>query len=144
MNIGGPPSPAQEAGILENEVETIRIHLADLVGELDYRRHQLFNLRRHPVTLVLAAAAAATLLGGGIALLVRHRRRRRSLLRRALRFRSALDRMSQHPERVARETPNVPRKILAAGGTTLASLVAKRLATRMFSKGHAAHGSESE
>jgi hypothetical protein len=137
-------SSVEHATALEHEVETIRLHIGDLVDELDHRRHELFNLRgqvrRHPVRLVLAAALVAGALAGGIALAVRARHRRRSFSGRVQRFREALGRARQHPDRIAKDSPSVARKIAAAGGTSIASVLGKQLATKMFAAPAAAAG----
>ena len=68
----------ERASALEHEVETIRMHIGDLVDELDHRRHELFNLRgqvrRHPIGLTVVAALLAGVIAGGIVLAVRFKK----------------------------------------------------------------------
>ena len=135
--VGAPPGV--RADELEREVEVLREDLGDLVGELDQRRHDAFDVRRqvrrHPVFVTVAAVACLGLVAGGIALAVRRRRRRLSLAGRAARLGRALSHMAHHAEQSEREDPKLglARKIAAAGGTAAASALARRLATGLFS-----------
>ncbi len=120
---------------LRREVESIRSGLDGMVGELDRRRHTLFDLRsqlrRHAVPLVVLGAALLGIAAWGIALGVAHRRRRARLRPRLARFHEALRRMVDQPARVA-NTPTVGRKIVGAGGAAAASVIAKRLAGNLL------------
>jgi hypothetical protein len=126
-----------EVESLEHEVERIRSNIGALVRELNHRRHEAFDLklqfRQHAGRLVLVGVAVASLIAGAIALTVARAKRRRSIKYRVTRLRDALRRMSAHPERVAKEQPNVSRKLLAAGGTAIASALGKKLAKRFVS-----------
>jgi hypothetical protein len=128
-------TPEHEVDSLEREVDRIRTNIAELVRELNHRRHQAFDLklqfREHAGRLVLVGVAVATLIAGTIALAAARVRRRRSIKLRVTRLRDALRRIAAHPERVAERQPNVPRKLLAAGGTAIASVLGKRLAKRL-------------
>lgn len=122
-----------DVGRVSGEIDAIRGELGTLVAELDRRRHELFDLplqaRRHPVVVVVAASTVALILGGMIALAVRSRRRHHDPKVRVRETRRALARLIDHPDRVAAE-PNVGNKILAAVGTTVATMIAKRLVDR--------------
>ncbi len=122
---------------LEREVDRIRDNIGALVRELNHRRHDAFDLklqfRQHAGRLVLVGVAFAALIAGSIALGLARVRRRRSIRVRVGRLRDALRRISAHPERVAERQPNVPRKVLAAGGTAIASVLGKKLAKRLVS-----------
>ena len=130
-------SPENEVDSLEREVDRIRNNIGELVRELNHRRHEAFDLklqfREHAGRLVLVGVAVATLIAGTIALAAARIRRRRSIRTRVSRLRDALRRIAAHPERVAERQPNVPRKLLAAGGTAIAAAVGKRLAKRFVS-----------
>jgi hypothetical protein len=114
---------------IEGHIETLRHELGDLVGELDRRRHEAFDLRaqarRHPVALAVVGVVVAALVGIGVALVVRRRSERERPLNRARRARLAMERLIDDPERFAHE-PRVAEKVLAAAGTALASILVKR------------------
>lgn len=121
---------------VENEVEKIQRNLGGLVGELDHRRKELFDvrlqLRRHAVPLIVVGSALLALIATGITAAVIRRRRRRTLRARAWRFREALHRMTAHPEQVAEPSPRVGKKIASAGGSAAASVIGKKLAQRLI------------
>jgi hypothetical protein len=125
-----------DAERLQRDIEAIRGELGGLVGELDHRRHELFDfrlqLRRHAVAFGVGALVAAGLVAGGVALGVMRRRRRQRLPARLRRLRTAVARMIDAPDKVAKPAPNTGRKIAAAGGSAAASVVAKRLAARLI------------
>ena len=128
-------SSAEQADALQRDIERIRDELATTVGELDRRRHELFDvrgqLRRHPVPIVLIGAALLAVAASGIALAVSRGRRRQRLPARLERLQEALQRMVAKPNRVATD-PGVGRKILAAAGGAAASLAAKKLVAKAF------------
>src|SRR5262249_48186869 len=121
----------------QHEVDGIRGNIGALVRELNQRRHVAFDLKlqfqRHAGRMVIAGVAVVALVAGGIAYVVARLRRRRSIRARVSRLRAALRRIAAPPERVAEPTPNVSRKLLAAGGTAVASALGKRLAKRFVS-----------
>lgn len=128
-NHGGARSSA-----IEREISGIRDEIGTLVGELDRRRRDLFDLRsqvrRHPVAASMAGLAVAAVLGGSVALLVHNTRRKHRASYRAKQLRIAFGRMMDHPERVARGEPPPGEKILAAVGTALATLLVKQALAR--------------
>lgn len=144
MNGGGKagePAPTSEkVEALQREIESIRDGLDGMVGELDRRRHSLFDvrtqLRRHTVPFIAVAAALLGITAGGIALGVAHHRRRARMGARLARFQQALRRMVDKPGRVA-NTPTVGQKIVSAGGAAAASAIAKRLAGDLLRDGRA-------
>jgi len=127
----------EEVDRLRHEVDGLRGNIGALVRELNQRRHDALDLklqlRRHPSRLVIAGVTVIALVAGGIAYIVARLRRRRSIKARVLRLREALRRISAHPERVAERTPTVSRKVLAAGGTAVATAIGKRFAKRFVS-----------
>lgn len=143
MDKGTPRmTPQKEADAYEHDVDVIRNDLDRLVGELDRRRHEMFDvklqLRRHAVPLAVTGATIVGVVGGLITLSVLWARHKRKPLTKARRFRAALARMIDNPDRVAKETPNPLLKILTAAGTTVASVIAKRLAVRFLEQPRAA------
>lgn len=128
-------SSQQHAEALQRDIDRLRGDLANTVGELDRRRHDLLDvrgqLRRHPGPIVLAAAALLALAAGGIALAVTRRRHKQQLAARFERLREALGRMVAQPKRVATD-PGVGHKIAAAAGGAAASLAAKKLVAKFF------------
>jgi hypothetical protein len=61
-------------------------------------------------------------------------RRRRSIRLRVGQLRGALRRIAKHPERLAEGGPSVSRRVAAAGGSAIASVLGKRLAQRLVSR----------
>jgi hypothetical protein len=120
--------PARRADVLEKEINETRENIGRIAGELDRRRHALFDFRRHALPLGIAALAVTALGGGAIAFGVFRRRRRATIRARLGRLWSAIGRASENPERVARPAPGAGRRIAAAGGAAAASVVGKELA----------------
>jgi hypothetical protein len=130
-----PAPTGEKVEALQQEIETIREGLDGMVGELDRRRHRLFDVRsqfhRHTVPLIALGVALLGVAGGGIALGVVRRRRRARLAARLTRFQEALRRMIDKPARVA-NTPTISQKIVGAGGAAIASAIAKKLAGNLL------------
>jgi hypothetical protein len=130
-------SEHEHVDTLEQEVDRIRGNIGALVRELNHRRHEAMDLklqfRRHAGRLVIVGVALVAFVAGGIALAATRLRRRRTIRAKVDRLRTALRRIAAHPERVAERTPNVPRKLLAAGGGAIAAAVGKRIARRIVS-----------
>lgn len=122
---------------LVREISTVRTDLTETIGELDRRRHELFDIRRqlrqNPIRLLAVAAALLAIAVGGISLEVARRRRRERLGPRLSRLEEALRRLVAHPNRVATD-PGVGRKIVGAAGAAAASVVARKLAQRLVGK----------
>jgi hypothetical protein len=127
----GEPGASKRIAI---EISTLRNEIGDLVGELDRRRREAFDvraqLRRHPLAATLAGVGLAAVLGGAVALLVYNGRRKQRRSYKAQQLRVAVNRMMKHPERVARGEPPPSEKILAAIGTAAATLLVKRALER--------------
>jgi hypothetical protein len=126
-----------EVDALERDVDRIRNNIGELIRELNYRRHEAFDLKlqfqRHAARVILAGAAMFAVVAGAIVLAVARQRRRRSIGARVTRLRQALRRISAHPEQLAGRPPSVSRKVAAAGGSAIASVLGKRLAKRLVS-----------
>ncbi|HEX4406538.1 MAG TPA: hypothetical protein VH560_16985 [Polyangia bacterium] len=108
---------------MEANVEAIRDDLGGLVGELDRRRH------RAAKPLAIGAVAVVSLGIGGYVLW----RIRRSRPSRASRVAQALRRVTNHPERVAKQSPDVAKKVFAAAASAVAAVLARRAAERWSS-----------
>jgi hypothetical protein len=128
---------SRDVGRVSGEIDTLRQELGRLVGELDRRRHELLDvklqIRRHPVAVAVTAGAAALLLGGVVGMALRRRRQHARPAIRAREARRALARLLDHPERVAHEQ-STSRKIAAAAGVAVGSVVARRLAERFIGR----------
>jgi len=124
--------PNERTDALEKEISRARENIGRIAGELDRRRHALFDVRRHALPLGIAAIAVTALAAGGIGLPFLRRRRRATISSRFGRWRAAVRRVSENPERVARPAPGVGRTIAAAGAGAAASVVAKELARRLM------------
>jgi hypothetical protein len=123
--------PSQEVATLEQEIEDIRRGLDDIVGELDRRRHELMDwrlqLRRHRTGVLLIAGVVLVSVAGLVGLRVRRHRLRERPVSKVRRLRHAVARMIDDPDSVARPTPKVGRRILAAAGSAAASALGKRM-----------------
>jgi hypothetical protein len=130
MKDGSPESVTRVSG----EIEALRNDIGSLVGELDRRRHELFDLRlqarRHPTAVIGIGVAAALVVGGLVALAVRSRREAQRPSRRAREAARALSRLMEHPDRVAAEQ-SVRDRVLAAAGIAAGTALAKRLVDRL-------------
>ena len=135
-----PPAPApdKQARAIEGEIDTIRTRLDRSLAELDRRRHELtdvqLQIRKHPMVLAVAGGAAL-LFVGGLAYSIYSARKRANAVptpEELAAYRSAGRRVLRHPDRVAKGDPSVGEKILGAIGTTVATMVAKKLIERAF------------
>jgi hypothetical protein len=135
----GNGTPGVEPQALEREIEGLRARLDRSLAELDRRRHELTDLRlqarKHPGA-VAGAAGLAVLLLGGVAFAVWRAREEQKPLAKARRFRLAISRAIDKPERVARGEAPAWEKILAAVGTTLAVSLTKKLLDRAWNGGN--------
>ena len=130
---------------LEQDIDRIRNNIGAVIGELNQRRHDAFDLklqfRRHARAFVLVVAAMVGSLAAVVALGLARRRHRHSLVgrahharRAAHRLRRALGHFVAHPDRLMDRAPSVTRKVAAAGGAAMASVLGKRLARRLVSE----------
>ena len=103
------PARVRELG---NETDAMRRQLDELVGELDRRRHELFDwrlqLRRHGRAIALIAGGIVVVVGMGVGFSVARTRRRHTLAARLAeladrgeRLRRALGRIIDDPDRLA-------------------------------------------
>jgi len=127
--------PRKMARELETEITEIRTRLDRSLAELDRRRHELTDVRlqvkRHPMVAVAAGVTVLALIGG-VAYAVWAARQRNKPVSKARRFKHALSRMMDEPQKVAKSEPTVPEKILAAAGTAGATSLVKKMMERAF------------
>lgn len=133
---GSEDDPAEKGERLEKDIEGIRHNLTHLVGELDQRRHDAFNIplqiKRHAVPLAIGGLALVGLVGGGIAL---HRLTKPRHPRLSKRWRDVKDGLSLAagqgpPPEVVK--PSVTKQVVSAAGAALASVLVRHLAKRFF------------
>jgi hypothetical protein len=131
-------SPDQRAGTLEHEIEDIRANLDRLLGDLDRRRHEAFDLglqwHRHKVGLMSVAASVLAVVGGFIALTAHRRRQRARLSSRVRRLSRALAVIGQMPDRVTRGEKSIFGRIASAGGGAAAAVIARQVAGRLWKR----------
>ena len=126
-SVAAEESPEQ----LEHDIEEIRDDLSAIVNEIDHRREEALDwrvqLHRH-AGAVAAGATALVVFGTGLLILNLWRARRHdSVLVKAHRLREALGRAIAAPENVARPTPGVGKKVLAAAISGAAGVLARNL-----------------
>jgi hypothetical protein len=124
-------APEEATKALEAEIAVVREELGELVAEMDRRRHEALDirrhLRRHAVEITLTAIGLVGAATGFVWLGMWRARRRERLTSQADRLRRAMTRMIDRPERVAAE-PTVPAKIVtAAANAAVATLIKKAL-----------------
>jgi hypothetical protein len=127
------PEKEPEVRRLESEVREIRKGLEASVAELDRRRREVMDIRRHKgaaLGLVLALGLAAA---GAVTIRIRRRRRERSTTRKLRGFRDAVDRMSRHPERIAKEPPPLGPTLLSSAAVAAGTTLAKKIVEKAFS-----------
>jgi hypothetical protein len=121
-------SPQETVRQLSGEIATLREDLAQLVAELDRRRHEALDVKlqvkRHALDVVLTGASlvAAAL---GLRLATRRARPHRGLFAKAHQVRDGLSRIVEKPERVAAK-PTALTKILTAAANAAAAIVIKK------------------
>lgn len=117
---------------LEADIERLRGELDAIVGELDRRRHEAFDVRlqvrRHPGVVATVGAAAVVLLISGVAAWRSSRRRQQSMLVRLHNLGRAVAILSEDPERLARTLEGKPQPgtAILSAATGLAGAAARR------------------
>jgi hypothetical protein len=114
-------SPAK----LQHEVEEIRGNMDSIVSELDHRRHDVLDwrlqLQKHWVALSCVAGGVLLFAGTMIGLGIWNRQRLKRPTVRARKIKEALVRIYRDPDHVAKPSPNIANKVLAAMASTAAS-----------------------
>ncbi len=128
-----------ETEMLERRAEVLRQHVDILLTEADRRRHaatDALNVKRqvrsHPALTISVLGALLALAVTLPLLAVRRARKRRRLPARARALAQALGRMTRRPDRVAENPPHLPKKVLSAALTAIASTVARKEIERYF------------
>jgi len=136
-------SDGQPAASQEYDIEVIRDHLGNLLGELGVRRDEWrpsHILRRLPIPFLLLGLGAVCLGAGvGIWQWGVHVRQRDSWLSRAQRLSLAAHRAIKAPDDVAKTSPNVAKKIATAVAVTAAGMVTRRFLRRYLAQFTHAH-----
>src|SRR5437868_910120 len=132
-------TPERAPREIEREIEHLRTKLDRSLAELDKRRHELLDLKlqlkRHP-GIFIGAGGVVALMIGGVAFAIVRAHKREELPAKAHRFRIAVGRAVDKPQKVARGEAPWWEKVLASVGTTIAVAVAKKLLDRAWSESH--------
>jgi hypothetical protein len=128
---GDERAPRAIAETLGTEIAGVRDELDGLVAELDRRRHDALDVRRHlgrhafgVALTMLALLVTAT---GTVSFRIWRQRRRARVSAQAGRLRHAIARMTEHPERVAAAPTMAGKVVTAAASAAVAALVKKLL-----------------
>ena len=143
----GPPRVVEANGTsgrvreLGDEINDVRLRLDALVAELDRRRHNVTDwrrhLRRHARTIALGGLVVAVAVTVPVALAKVHARRRGSLLSRGVALGRTARRLGQAFELIA-DDPERPAPVAAAAGlgsrtaVAVAAMTAQVLATSLL------------
>jgi hypothetical protein len=125
--------------LLERSANRTREHLIETLSALDHRRHELTDVKgqvrkqvhEHAAPIAIGAGAVIAALGTAIGLSIYHLATRKERIRRE-RWR-ALQRLWEHPERLARKNPpkgtlasDIGRKVVTSAMTFAAIELTKR------------------
>jgi len=134
------PGTGSDSDRLRAEIDATHRRLEGLLGELDRRRREAFDvrlqMRRHPLALAVGAALALGAMGGGTTLAVMRIRRRRRLRHSPS---ARLARLWQISGRRAVKTGN-ESGMLGSVATRAAQVAAAMLVRRLVSRAFAARG----
>jgi len=119
---------------LRADIDATHRRLEGLLGELDRRRREAFDvrlqMRRHPLAFGIGAALALGALGGGTALVIaRVRRQRRQRRSPALRL-ARLWRLSSRPDMVHNDESGRMGWLLTTAAKVAAAILVRRLGGR--------------
>lgn len=126
---------------LAMEIDFLRREMTPLVDELDRRRREALDWRRqareHAAPVAFAAVVLVLASGWLLWSAIEERRQKRRPVERVRRFRRAVSRMIDDPERVASGDPSGMRSLGLAvartASTAAASVLAKRAVGRLAS-----------
>jgi hypothetical protein len=124
----GDSDPNEEARSLERKADAIRREVDLLIAEADRRRHHLLGrqFRHHPLVTVAAGVLVGASALAATMVLVRRYQRRHSISGRLVELSRATGRVLRRPERLGRQDPSLPAKLLAAFGTAAAGALGRR------------------
>jgi len=112
---------------LEQRVALIREHMTDVVSELDYRRHELFDvkgqLKKHAGLVAAIGGGVLLLTGGAIGWSVYKSRKAKAEARKRTLFGPRIVKVSQYE--------SIWHKIASAAAGVLATMAAKALAAQL-------------
>jgi hypothetical protein len=115
----------REEQALESQIVHLRDELGEIVGEIDRRRHEAFDLRlqmrRHAGVVAAIGGVALVLAIGGFAVWRASRRRQQNVLERVQNLGRAIAIMARNPDRLERALEGRPQPGTAAV-TALAKL----------------------
>jgi len=135
------PVATREPGEIERDIESLRAELGELVGELDRRRHEAFDLRlqlrRHASLIVAVAALGGVVVFAAYGVSRYARRRRAQPQARAQDLARVLAILARHPGRVERmvEWRSLPATALSAALGRIAAAVGERTIRRATAGG---------
>lgn len=115
---------------LEADIARTRHRLDEYVDELDRRRHRLLAVKEHPAAAAGVALGAAALVAGTVILVRRRSAARRKANRKSQNLWEALNRMLEHPERVASDAKSPWSRIAVA----VAPILVKKIADAAISR----------
>ena len=131
----GKKEEARPPREIEREIDHLRKRLDRSLAELDRRRHELtdvkLQMQKHPQAFLIAGGVVVLMLGG-VGYAIYRSRKRQEPVEKAKRFRIAIGRAVDKPERVARGEPPQWEKIIAAVGTTIAVSFTKKMLERLW------------
>jgi len=131
-------SEGQLATSQEHDIEVIRDHLGNLLGELGVRRDEYrpsHILRSLPIPFLLLGLGTVCLgTGVGIWQWRVHVRQRDSWLSRAQRLSLAARRAIKAPDDVAKTSPSVAKKIATAVAVAAAGMMTRRFLSRYLAQ----------
>jgi hypothetical protein len=124
--MGERTSRVDQPEALENEIDRIRANLSEVVSELDYRRHELLDvkgqLQKHAGLVAAVGGGVLVLAGGVVGLSIWRARQAKTASARMKRMRTAWYNVSQ--EHVVRQE-SIGHKVLAGVLATLAAGLVK-------------------
>jgi hypothetical protein len=126
------PDGQDDERAIESEIVRLRGDLDGIVGELDRRRHEAFDvrlqLRRHSGLVAAVGGVTIVLVVAGVAAWSASRRRQDRLLVRLQHLARAIAIMSRHPERLERALEGQPQPGTAITGAlaSIASAAGRR------------------
>ena len=128
-----------ESDRLRADIDATHRRLEGLLGELDRRRREAFDvrlqMRRHPVAFAVGAALALGAMGGGTALVVARTRRRRRYLRSPSARLSRLWQISGRRDlKPGSESSSMLGSVATRALQVAAAILVRKLASRAFGK----------
>lgn len=128
-----------ESARLRADIDATHQRLEGLLGELDRRRREAFDvrlqMRRHPVAFAVAATLALGAIGGGTTIAVMRLQRRRRLHHSPVARLSRLWQISGHRGAKAGERSGMLASVATRAAQVAAAMLVRRLVSRVLA-GH--------